>query len=145
SAWLARQAGVRERWGYRADIRGWLLSRAIRRPRRSLHQGAYYQHLTRALGIESGPLEPVVVVPDHAIVAARQRLRERGWDGTGPVAVFAPGAAYGTAKRWIPEYVARVISGLASDRRAACVLVGSRADAMTAALVTSGVESLSAA
>src|SRR5687768_104475 len=54
SARLARQAGIPERWGYAADLRGPLLTRAVRRPRRGMHQGAYYQHLVQALGVENG-------------------------------------------------------------------------------------------
>jgi heptosyltransferase-2 len=43
--------------------------------------------------------------------------------------VFAPGAAYGTAKRWLLPYVARVATDLVRDRRATCVMVGGRGDA----------------
>src|SRR5687767_14921884 len=47
SAWIVNEAGIAERWGYASDLRRWLLTRAVRRPRRSMHQGAYYQHLVR--------------------------------------------------------------------------------------------------
>ena len=52
--------------------------RAVRRPSGRLHQGAYYQHLTRALGIASGPSEPVLTVPERAAVSARRRLPGSG-------------------------------------------------------------------
>jgi heptosyltransferase-2 len=128
AAWLASRAGVADRWGYAADLRGPMLTRAVPRPRGGLHQGAYYQHLTATLGIASGPLEPALSVPGDAVAAARDRLHASGWDGRQGLVVFAPGAAYGTAKRWLPEYVARVASDLAGRERAHCVLVGSRAD-----------------
>jgi len=80
AAWLARRAAIPDRWGYSSDMRAGLLSRAVRRPEGSLHQGAYYQHLTRALGIESGPLEPAVVVAEGASAAARCQLLDRGWE-----------------------------------------------------------------
>ncbi len=38
SAWLLKRAGVKERWGYRSDFRGALLTKAIRRPR---EQGSF--------------------------------------------------------------------------------------------------------
>jgi heptosyltransferase-2 len=120
AAWLVKKAEIPDRWGYRADLRAPLLSRAVRRPRGSLHQGAYYQHLTRELGIESGPLEPAVTIPEAATAAARTLLMDRGWDGLRSLVVFAPGAAYGTAKRWIPAYVARVATTLVRTRRATC-------------------------
>lgn len=134
SAWLARAAGIPERWGYAADWRGPLLSRAVPRPRQSLHQGRYYQHLTTALGAAPGPLTPELRVPGDAVDAARTGLIGAGWDGRAPLVVLAAGAAYGTAKRWIPGHVARLAEGLTRDG-AACVLVGSRADAATMTLV----------
>jgi heptosyltransferase II len=135
TAWLVKQAAIAERWGYATDMRWALLSRAIRRPRPSMHQGAYYQHLTSALGIPAGPLQPSIVVPQHAIDAARALLGERGWDGDRPLAVLAPGAAYGTAKRWIPSHVASLASDLVVRRGMTCALVGSRADRATTTAV----------
>src|SRR5262245_31096581 len=37
TAFIASQAGIRERWGYAADGRGGLLTRAIPKPRAALH------------------------------------------------------------------------------------------------------------
>ena len=140
AAWLARRAAIPDRWGYGSDMRAGLLSRVVQRPEGSLHQGAYYQHLTRALGIESGPLEPAVTITEGASAAARHQLLDRGWDGVRPVIVFAPGAAYGTAKRWLPSFVARVVTDLVRQRQATCVMVGSRGDTSTAREVVSAIE-----
>ena len=46
TAW---RAGIGERWGYRVSLRGPLLTRAVAPPGR-VHQAAYFQHLTDALG-----------------------------------------------------------------------------------------------
>jgi heptosyltransferase-2 len=116
-------------------MRGLLLSKAIRRPTRRMHQGAYYQHLVEALGMPPGPLTPALSIPDGSIAAARRLLVERGWRGTGPVVVLAAGAAYGTAKRWVPAHVATLARGLIADRGATCVLVGSAADRATMTIV----------
>jgi lipopolysaccharide heptosyltransferase II len=67
STWIVKQAGVPERWGYRADLRGALLTRSVRRPRGTIHRAEYYQTLVRVLGITSGPLRP------HIVVAERDR------------------------------------------------------------------------
>jgi heptosyltransferase-2 len=131
SARLARQAGIPERWGYASDWRGPLLTRAVRRPRRSLHQGAYYQHLVAALGIDNGPLEPRLAVPSDVTSAARALLQTHGWDTARPLVVVAPGAAYGTAKRWLPAHFARLVSQVAEARGAQSVLVGGPADRQT--------------
>ena len=130
AAWLVRRAGVRERWGYARDFRRLLLSRTVAPPRRSVHQAEYYQHLVRQLGMDSGPLEPELIVPDDAIVGARTLLNSRDWDPSRPLIAIAPGAAYGTAKRWLPEHYATLAASLVRDG-AQCVLVGSRADAET--------------
>jgi heptosyltransferase-2 len=134
SAWAVRRAGIVERWGYAADLRRPLLSRAVRRPGRSMHQGAYYQHLVRELGIANGPLEPRIEVPATAMAAARELLESRGWDGLRPLLVIAPGAAYGTAKRWLPSHFARMMAGMHGDGITS-VLVGSSGDAPTAAAI----------
>jgi lipopolysaccharide heptosyltransferase II len=130
AAWLVSRAGIRERWGYAADFRRPLLSRAVSRPRYSMHQAEYYQHLVRQLGMDSGPLEPAVFVPDDVIVGARMLLNSRNWDSSRPLIAVAPGAAYGTAKRWLPEHYATLVSALV-ENGAQCVLVGSRGDLET--------------
>ena len=144
AAWLARRAAIPDRWGYGSDMRAGLLSRRVRRPKGSLHQGAYYQYLTRALGIESGPLEPAVTVSEGAKAAARRQLFDRGWDGVRPVIVFAPGAVYGTAKRWMPSYVARVVTDLVRQRLATCVMVGSHGDTAAVRDVMGAIEAAAA-
>src|SRR5262245_13580992 len=63
SAWLLRRAGVKERWGYRADFRGGLLTRAIRRPARKVPFPEYYSHLVHELGVETGPLTARLELP----------------------------------------------------------------------------------
>ena len=140
SAWIVRKAGIAERWGYASDLRRTLLTRAVRRPRRRMHQGAYYQHLVRELGIDNGPLEPRVDVPAEVVSAARALLTAHGWDGVRPLVAVAPGAAYGTAKRWLPSHFARLVGVVAEERRAHCVLVGSKGDAPTTAWVKEAIE-----
>jgi len=135
SAWLVHRAGVPERWGYAADLRRRLLSRAVARPIVRRHQSEYYRTLVRELGIENGPLEPVLVVPGHAVEQARELLRSQGWDQVRPLVVVAPGAAYGGAKRWPPEYFARTATTLVQEQGAHCALVGSTADAETTHVV----------
>jgi heptosyltransferase-2 len=129
SAFTVARAGIPERWGYRTDWRGRLLTRAIEKPR-GVHQVEYYQHLTRALGFPSGPAVPRVSVSDRLRDAARAVLRDQGWTGDGPFVALAPGAAYGGAKRWPPDYFAELARTLAADGVSSAI-VGSAADAPT--------------
>jgi heptosyltransferase II len=131
AAWVVKSAGIPNRWGYASDLRSPLLTRAVARPTRSVHQGEYYQHLIRTLGIQTGPREPTLVVPGEATDAARALLRARGWDPARPLVAMAPGAAYGTAKRWMPEHYATLATTLVTVKGAQCALVGSAGDAET--------------
>jgi heptosyltransferase II len=59
AAWIARRAGIAERWGYASDGRARMLTRAVPRLRGG-HQVKYYQRLLDGLGIstESGVRGP---------------------------------------------------------------------------------------
>ncbi|HEV8210767.1 MAG TPA: glycosyltransferase family 9 protein, partial [Vicinamibacterales bacterium] len=98
---------------------------------RGLHQVESYQGLVRTLGFASGPVEPRVRVPQEARDAASRLLADAGWNGRAPLVALAPGAAYGGAKRWPPEYFGELVSALAADG-VSSVMVGSTADAATA-------------
>lgn len=128
AAVVAARARVPERWGYRTDWRGMLLTRAIDRAPAGLHQIDYYRHLVRALGFPNGPDAPRLEVPPAIRAAAAQALQQAGWDGRMPLAVLAPGAAYGGAKRWPPEFFAALVRALAGGG-VRPVLIGRAADA----------------
>jgi heptosyltransferase-2 len=127
SAWEARRAGITERWGYAASGRSWLLTRAIHRPTRRVHQVEYYRALARGLGLPEGDERPRIVPAAREQETAAAFLATSGVDGRRIVG-FAPGAAYGHAKRWPPKYVAEVIARLASEQEAACLLFGTAGD-----------------
>lgn len=139
SAWLVKRSNVPERWGYSADLRRPILTRAIPRPRNPLHQSEYYQHLVHALGIENGPRESALTVPQDALQDARALLTGRGWSPQQALVVLAPGAAYGKAKQWIPAHVVRLTTDLVRERRMTCAFVGSRGDAATIRAIRSAV------
>ena len=139
SAWVARRAGIRERWGYRAAGRGPLLTRGVARPGRQVHQIEYYLALAHGLGIEAvqdPAAEPMLQPSPAARVKAGTLLASAGVEGTARIVGFAPGAAYGQAKRWPPERVAQVIAGLARDGVTA-VLLGAGADRATGRAIES--------
>ena len=55
SAWVVAQARIPERWGFATDLRGRYLTKALRRPARSVHQADYYLALTTAAGLVPSP------------------------------------------------------------------------------------------
>src|SRR5438105_13280492 len=139
SAWLVWRAGVRERWGYARDFRRRLLTRAVRPPKQPMHQGEYYQHLVRELGVATGPLEPTLSIGADALDDAKRLLAQHGWEEGSLLIVLAPGAAYGKAKQWIPSHVTWLVTDLVRERGVTCALVGSRADAQTTRAIRDAV------
>ena len=128
SAWVAKQAGIAERWGYRAGARGWLLTRAIARPSGSVHQADYYRYLVRALGIDVPDSAPSIRASAATVARADEILQAHGAGAGRPLVGMAPGAAYGHAKRWPPRRVAEVVRMLTADPGATCVLIGAAGD-----------------
>ncbi|HXJ41268.1 MAG TPA: glycosyltransferase family 9 protein, partial [Bryobacteraceae bacterium] len=132
SAALLFASGIRRRVGYARDARSWLLTDAIPVPKPGeipRHERCYYPELLRRAGI----LERVPEIGEihfARIGEARERgvqlLAARGIKG-GVIGV-SPGAAFGGAKRWIPERFAEAARRVA-DRSGRRVLVfGSAAE-----------------
>jgi heptosyltransferase-2 len=162
SALAASRAGIAERWGYNRDWRGRLLTRAVpARPARTSapesrptstpesiptsgpHHSAYYLRLVASLGMPAVSAGPGSSVPLPLPVAAADRaaaiLAEVGVGAGVRLVGFAPGAAYGSAKRWPPERVAGAIAGLAG-RGVRAVLVGAAADREIARAIQSALD-----
>ena len=120
AAWVAAAAGIPARIGYNRDGRGFLLTRAVKVPKRGeipRHQRFYYlELLRRARLIDALPAGDIKMTPQSSV---RNPKRVIG---------ISPGAAYGTAKRWLPERFAEAASELAKARGAALALFGSRAE-----------------
>ena len=126
AALVAWMAGIPERIGYRRDGRGLLLTRAIPVPEPGeipRHERFYYLELLRRAGLmERFP--PCDAIRLEGAEAARDcGLRELAAMGVhGPAIGISPGAAYGNAKRWLPERFAEAAAAL---RPAAVLLFGS--------------------
>lgn len=132
SALVVRLAGIPRRIGYRRDGRGPLLTQAIPVPRRGeipAHEAYYYLELLRRAGIlDSLPVVDVIELDQAG--EARQAGRERfaALDLEGEVLGVSPGAAFGPAKRWLPERFAETACMVAATRGAAVALFGSAAE-----------------
>jgi heptosyltransferase-2 len=131
SAWAASRAGIRERWGYGGRARGLLLTRSVPRPSKSErgHHADFYRTLARRFDAAEGvDAPPRLAARAETLARAAAILRKAGVDPARPLAVFAPGAAYGHAKRWIPEHAADVAARLVRARGMQAVLVGAAGD-----------------
>ena len=137
SAWTAYRAHIPERWGYRTDWRGGLLTRAIPAPSH-VHQIEYYQQLVRGLGFATAKGAPRLTVSAEVRDRGAALLASSGWDRQSRIAALAPGAAYGGAKRWPPKSFAELAADLAADG-VQSVIIGSAADRETVDAVLAAV------
>lgn len=137
-AWLAK---IPRRIGYARDGRGPLLTDAIAVPAAGAipaHQRYYYLELLRRAGfIASAPECDEIPIRADA-EAGRRRLRDFGFAGERVVGV-SPGAAFGTAKRWLPERFAAVAATLAADGEAEVAIFGTPAEAALCEAVARGI------
>ena len=138
AALLTRLARIPLRAGYRRDGRGWLLTHAVSiDPRlKARHQTCYYLDLverlagrTRSLDTPSPPphrTTPELPLPPEARAQARRQLKEEGIRFKGKVIGVHPGAAFGSAKRWIGDRYAQVLDRLILTQGTEAILFGSR-------------------
>lgn len=145
AAWMAWLAGIPERIGYKRDGRGLLLTRAIAVPEPGdipRHQRFYYLELLRRAGmIEHLPADAAIRL--EGIEAARdsglERLKSLGISGT--VIGISPGAAYGNAKRWLPERFAEAAAAL-QPSAGTVLLFGSLSERALCQQVASSIRAL---
>jgi heptosyltransferase-2 len=128
AAYAAWRAGIPERWGYGRDLRARLLTRALPRPKGDVHQAEYYQALATGLGLATGDRYARLEVSEDDRRRARALLVEAGIEEPSQAVVFAPGAAYGRAKQWLPQRFAE-LARMLIERGFSIVLVGAGADA----------------
>ncbi len=142
TAFLAR---IPERIGYARDGRGPLLTRAIRVPRAGEippHERFYYLELLRRAGILEEIPESGFIRLDgagEAREAGAARFREMGM---GDVVIgVSPGAAYGSAKRWLPERFAEAADRVARELGATVAVFGSKDERELCASVAAAIAS----
>jgi lipopolysaccharide heptosyltransferase II len=127
--WMAR---IPRRIGYGRDGRGWLLTEAVRPPESGeipRHERFYYLELLRRAGLihEYPPCEQIRLDGgEEARQAGMAALAQAGL--VLPVIGVSPGAAYGNAKRWLPERFAEAAAALARAHSASVALFGAAAE-----------------
>jgi len=137
--WLA---GIPERIGYDTDFRGPLLTRRLKEPRRTEHQLRDYDALLRSRGIEPDLEAPRLPVTAKALDRAASSLDAAGVDRDGPLALLAPGAAFGWTKRWPPNRYAALGDLLAGRGLGCAVVIGPGEEKLGAAVAASARERL---
>ena len=124
AALMASLGGVKSRAGYMTDGRRLLLTHPVpfTDQEKALHHTDYYLHMLEQCGVTTGDKQQqLALLPDEVQWAVDNMPRGR-------YAVINPGAAYGSAKRWIPERFAEVADQLADRYGLSIVLSGGPAE-----------------
>lgn len=124
AAFMAAFAMIPHRAGYKTDGRGWLLNYGVptRESKHGLHHTEYYLKMVEDLGLTGEAQGLKLALADHEKQWASEQLPGSGW------LAINPGAAYGSAKRWIPERFAAVADQLAESHGLQVVLTGGPAE-----------------
>jgi heptosyltransferase-2 len=132
AAAIAYHAGIPERIGYARDGRGFLLTRAIPVPKPGeipRHESFYYLELLHRAGIIAELPQNDSIRLEGAPTARAAGLERFRQLGLGDIVIgVSPGAAYGTAKRWLPERFAESANQVAGELGAAVAIFGSKAE-----------------
>ncbi|MCI0469146.1 MAG: lipopolysaccharide heptosyltransferase II [Nitrospirae bacterium] len=127
AALVAFFADVPERIGYNRDGRGLLLTRPVEynREDRRLHHIDYYLSLLKKAGMRAEFSFPWIFLSLEERLSARKRLLSL----KRPILGINPGAAYGSAKRWMPERFAEIACWFIKDTGGSVIIFGSIKDA----------------
>ncbi len=120
-------AGIPERAGYERDGRKFLLTNPVpfNGEDRRLHHIEYYLNFLRALHIPAEYSLPWVHLSLEERLSARASLSSL----RRPILGINPGAAYGSAKRWLPDRFAEVADWFIRDTDGSVVIFGGPAEA----------------
>ena len=125
-AWLAR---IPVRIGYNRDARGWMLTHPIVVPAPGeipRHQRFYYLELLKRAGIiKEYPPNAEAALAGSAQAAEQGRLSFQTQGLGSRIIGVTPGAAFGSAKRWLPERFAEAAVEIARARGADVAIFGS--------------------
>lgn len=129
AALVAYAARIPERIGYARDGRSLLLTKAVTVPKPGAHERFYYLELLCRAGILDHLPESPAIRLDGASAARAAGLARFAARGMGQTIVgVSPGAAYGSAKRWLPERFAASASQVARELGAQVAIFGSAAE-----------------
>lgn len=129
AAAVAYVARIPERIGYARDGRAFLLTRAVPPPRRGEtdpHERFYYLELLRRAGVLDRLPASDMIRLEGAAAARAAGLERFAALGLGHTVIgVSPGAAYGSAKRWLPDRFAAAAGLLAREIGATVAVFGS--------------------
>jgi len=137
--WLAR---IPKRIGYGTDARGLLLTESIRGNRKNpdQHHVYYYLELLKKSLDVASDFPELVLVPGEADRKRAGELLESFEPTCNYTIGINPGAAYGSAKRWMPERFAAVADRAVEKYNSRVILFGSDQERPLAEAITKAMK-----
>lgn len=128
SAWWFWRGRVKHRVGFATNLRSFLLTDAIPFPntRDCQHLVMTYKSLLEGYGIPLSDTAPRLYLKEQEIQDARELLRPYGITREHILVGVNPGAAYGSAKCWLPSRFRQVTMRLLEDPAVRVVYFGDR-------------------
>lgn len=119
-------AGIAQRWGYARDGRSFLLTRPVKlEPADAFyHESFYYLNLLERLGLEAPFSQPRLALEPAAVREAASILDQAGTGDWSAPLILAPGAAFGSAKRWPARDFAETAALVTRQRPSGVVILG---------------------
>lgn len=132
SAWRLWRGHVANRIGFKGNFRSWLLNKAVPFPdnKETQHLVLTYKALLAPMGIPLSDTSPkLYVMPNEKESAKHFLIFHNIVPGKQSIIGINPGAAYGTAKCWLPERFRQLTERLLRDQGTAVVYFGDSASA----------------
>ncbi len=135
AALLARLAGINKRIGYARDGRKFLLTDAVKlRPEdRFCHEVFYYLNILESCGLAAPFSQPRFYPSSEAILQAEELWANYKFDKGELALAIAPGAAFGSAKRWPVANFAAAASEILAKHPGRAIILGGPGETEVAA------------
>jgi len=132
SAWWFWRGRVKNRLGFSSGFRGLFLDKAVPFPkeRETQHLVITYKELLKPLGIDVSDTPTKLYLTDKEIQDAKDMLKRYGIEwGKHTILGINPGAAYGSAKCWLPDRFEAVTNRLLEQPDTYVIYFGDNAGA----------------
>jgi heptosyltransferase-2 len=131
SAWWFWRGHVKNRLGYAANLRSCLLTKAVSYPKelKTQHLVITYKMLLEPLGIPLTDSAPRLYITEQERAAAFELLQMHGVKKNTLILGVNPGAAYGSAKCWLPERFVEVTEKMLAHQDLHVIYFGDQAGA----------------
>ncbi len=139
AALIAFLAGIQERVGFSTDGRAFLLTKSAKKSKAPPHRQEAYLSLINLVGGQAEKRAPVLFVESQEREAAHGLLKSKSIAGASCVIGLNPGAAYGSAKRWLPERFAQLAERLAEQFQAQILIIGGPKERALAETIQEGM------